>query len=50
MLEMKAVISSILRNFKVIATDKTRNLTFRTDLVMRPQGGLNIILEKRIYN
>lgn len=48
-LEMKAVVSSIIRNFKIIPTEKTKNLTFTTDLVMRPKGGLNIVLEKRVY-
>jgi len=49
MLEMKAVISTILRHFKVIATDKTKNMIFRSDLVLRPVDGLFVGLEKRAY-
>ncbi|XP_063696604.1 cytochrome P450 4d1-like isoform X2 [Culicoides brevitarsis] len=47
MLEMKAVISTILRHYKIIATEKTRNVVTRADIVLRPVGGMYVRLEKR---
>lgn len=47
MLEMKAVISTILRHYRIIATEKTKSLVERADIVLRPVGGMYVRLEKR---
>lgn len=47
MLEMKCVISTILRHYKIIATEKTKSLVERADIVLRPIGGMYVRLEKR---
>lgn len=48
MLQIKAIVSAILRNFKVMATDKTRNLKYRSDMVLRPIDGMFVKLEPRV--
>lgn len=49
MLEMKAVISTILRHYKIIATERTKSSIYRADIVLRPMGGMYVRLEKRKY-
>lgn len=50
MLEIKAVISTIIRNFKVVATDRTKSMDYGADLVLRPVDGIYAKLEKRDYS
>lgn len=47
MLEEKAVISSIMRRFKVKSMEKMHEVKLVGSLVLRPENGVNIVLEKR---
>ncbi|XP_071445182.1 cytochrome P450 4C1-like [Hetaerina americana] len=47
MLEVKAVLCSILLQYKLIAVDTPKDISFMHDLVLRPCNGIKIKLEKR---
>jgi len=47
MLEEKTIISGILRNFKIKSVDSRDDIKMVTELIFRPFGGINLILEKR---
>lgn len=49
MLEVKSIIAAILRNFKIVATEKTKQMKYRTSMVLHPVNGVFIKLEKRVY-
>ncbi|KAL9892775.1 cytochrome P450 4c3 [Glossina fuscipes] len=46
-LEEKAVISTVLRKFKIEAVDRREDLTLLSELILRPKGGLRIKITKR---
>ncbi|XP_063229995.1 cytochrome P450 4C1-like isoform X2 [Bacillus rossius redtenbacheri] len=48
LLEEKAVLSSILRNFKVTSLDKREEVSLLVELILRPKNGLKIKLTPRI--
>ena len=43
MLEEKAVISSIIRNFKIKSVDKRDEITLISEIILRPLNGINLI-------
>lgn len=45
--EEKAVLSGILRNFKIHSVDKREDVKMINELVLRPIGGVNVTLERR---
>lgn len=47
-LEEKAVLSSILRNFKIKSLRKREDVRLISDLVLRPYEGIHLIIEKRV--
>ncbi|XP_071445151.1 uncharacterized protein [Hetaerina americana] len=47
MLEMKAVLSTLVKNYRIIAVDKPENFELMHDMVLRPSKGLRIRLEPR---
>ncbi|XP_046382306.1 uncharacterized protein LOC124153250 [Ischnura elegans] len=47
MLEVKSVLCSILRHYKLIPVDTPKDISFMHDLVLRPCNGIKIKLEKR---
>lgn len=49
MLEIKSVLSSIIRNFELRPTPKTKEFKYAADLVLRPLNGLFIEFNERIY-
>jgi cytochrome P450 family 4 len=48
LLEEKAVISSILRKYRVEAVDRREDLTLLGELILRPKHGLRIKIFPRI--
>uniref|UniRef100_UPI003AF5A8BD uncharacterized LOC140038990 n=1 Tax=Aethina tumida TaxID=116153 RepID=UPI003AF5A8BD len=48
LLEMKTVICTIIRNFKLEAVDKPEDMRFVTDLVLRPKGEIRVKFVPRI--
>uniref|UniRef100_A0A1A9UXF2 Cytochrome P450 n=1 Tax=Glossina austeni TaxID=7395 RepID=A0A1A9UXF2_GLOAU len=46
-LEEKAVISTVLRKFKIEAVDRREDLTLLSELILRPKGGLRVKITKR---
>lgn len=46
-LEEKAIISSVLRNYKIEAVDRRENLTLLGELILRPKDGLACRITKR---
>lgn len=49
MLEVKSIVTTIVRNFKIVATERTRNMKYRSDMVLRPIDGVYVKLEKRMW-
>nr|CAD7594839.1 unnamed protein product [Timema genevievae] len=47
LLEEKAVIAAVLRNYRVEAVDRREDLTLLGELILRPKHGLNIRLQPR---
>lgn len=47
MLELKSVLSTLIRNFKIISTPKTKKIEYCIDIILRPIGGLYVELEQR---
>lgn len=47
-LEEKAVISKILRTYKIEAVDRREDLTLLGELILRPKDGLKVRITKRI--
>lgn len=47
MLELKSVISSILRNFIIEPIDIPGNLVMNADLVLRPKNGIHVKFKPR---
>lgn len=47
MLEIKSVISSILRMFEILRVDTPENLQIVMDLVLRPANGLHVKFQPR---
>ncbi|XP_063701244.1 cytochrome P450 4d2-like isoform X2 [Culicoides brevitarsis] len=47
MLELKSVLSTLIRNFKIISTPKTKDIEYCIDIILRPIGGLHVALERR---
>jgi hypothetical protein len=47
MLELKAIISQVLRSFKVIESDSTEDLRFNMDFVLKNSIGLKVNLQLR---
>lgn len=47
LLEEKAVISSIVRNFKMKAVSKREDIKLLQELVLRPADGIHITFERR---
>lgn len=46
-LEEKAIISSVLRNYKIEAVDRRENLTLLGELILRPKDGLACRITRR---
>lgn len=46
-LEEKAVISTVLRRFKVEAIDRREDLTLLGELILRPKDGLRVRISDR---
>lgn len=46
LLEEKAVISSLLRDYKIKSVD-SRDKLIMNELILRPHNGVNLILESR---
>lgn len=46
-LEEKAVLSSILRKYKIKSIDPRNEMKIVNELIVRPKNGINVILEKR---
>lgn len=49
MLEIKSTLSTLVRNFKIVATEKTKGTRYASDLILRPIGGLFVAFEERKY-
>nr|CAD7569215.1 unnamed protein product [Timema californicum] len=47
LLEEKAVIAAVLRNYRVEAVDRREDLTLLGELILRPKHGLNIRIQPR---
>lgn len=47
LLEEKAVISAVLRKFKVKSVQRVEDIHLRAELILRPNDGLKLILENR---
>uniref|UniRef100_A0A182W3Q9 Cytochrome P450 n=1 Tax=Anopheles minimus TaxID=112268 RepID=A0A182W3Q9_9DIPT len=47
-LEEKAVISAVVRNYRIEAVQRREDLVLYGDLVMRTKGGLNIRIQRRV--
>ncbi len=45
--EVKVVVSTILRNFKIRSVDKRDDVKMINELVLRPINGINVTLERR---
>lgn len=46
-MEEKTVLSYILRNYKITATERFEDLTLMVDLILRPESGIKVRLEPR---
>lgn len=42
MLEIKALLCGLLRNFALVPVDKVEDLTFKVDMVLRPVNKLRV--------
>ena len=47
LMEEKTVLSYILRNYKITATERMEDLTLMIDLILRPESGIKVRLEPR---
>lgn len=47
-LEEKAVISAVLRNYKIEAIDRREDLTLLGELILRPKDGLRLKITPRV--
>lgn len=47
-LEEKAVLSSIIRNFKIKSLRKREDVKVTNELVLRPYEGVFLVFEKRL--
>lgn len=47
LLEEKSVISTVLRNYKVIALDRREDITLLGELILRPKNGLRVKIVPR---
>ena len=45
--ELKVMLSSILRNFEVQATEKTEDIKPLGEIILRPENGIHVTLTKR---
>lgn len=45
--ELKVMLSSILRSFKVQATEKTEDIKPVGEIILRPENGIHVTLTKR---
>lgn len=48
LLEEKAIVSTVLRNYKLTPLDRREDLTLMAELILRPKSGLCFTLQKRI--
>lgn len=48
MLEMKSLISAVLRRYEMDPVDKPENISLITDIVLRPQDGIHIKFKPRV--
>ena len=46
-MEVKLVISAIIRKFRIVSCDRREDLTLLGELVLRPKNGINIQLYER---
>uniref|UniRef100_A0A336LW23 CSON002673 protein n=1 Tax=Culicoides sonorensis TaxID=179676 RepID=A0A336LW23_CULSO len=47
MLELKSILSTLVRNFRIISTEKTKRNEYCIDIILRPIGGLYVELQRR---
>ena len=47
MMEEKVMLSTILRNFNLRTTKQSKDLKLIPEVILRPQGGIPVTLEKR---
>jgi hypothetical protein len=47
MLELKALLSTLLRNYKLFLGDPEEKMKLMAELVLRSRNGINLKLEKR---
>ncbi|KAJ1530819.1 hypothetical protein ONE63_005666 [Megalurothrips usitatus] len=47
LMEEKTVLSYILRNYKIHAVERMEDLTLMIDLILRPESGIKVRLERR---
>ncbi|KAL7031167.1 hypothetical protein ACKWTF_006920 [Chironomus riparius] len=45
--ELKVIVSTIVKNFKLTLDKKQENLTLTAELILRPVDGINVYVEKR---
>ncbi|CAH1100868.1 unnamed protein product [Psylliodes chrysocephalus] len=50
LLELKAALFGILRNFKLLPVDKPEDMKYKTDLVLRPAGEIKVKFVPRLIN
>ncbi|CAH1100869.1 unnamed protein product [Psylliodes chrysocephalus] len=50
LLELKAALFGILRNFKLVPVDKPEDMKYKTDLVLRPAGEIRVKFVPRLIN
>lgn len=48
-LEEKAVISTVLRKYKIEAVDRREDLTLLGELILRPKDGLRVKITERVW-
>lgn len=48
MLELKSVLSKIVKNFEIIVSKKNENIVIAPELVLRTVNGVNLSFKQRI--
>lgn len=47
MLEMKSIVSKVVRNFEILIKEENKELILCTELIMRPKHGIKLQFKKR---
>ncbi|VVC93626.1 unnamed protein product [Leptidea sinapis] len=50
MMELKSIVSAVLRKFKLVPVTRSTDLKFNADFILRNSGPINLIIRTLLYN